>query len=229
MASDADLGSASEKLLSLQAQYQELARNLDAQRDLVKSLALQQAGLGFEELNRQGELQNSLSGLAQSIAQLHGERAYIVKANRAGMVSNIQVSEGQEVQSSVPLLTITPQGSELEAELLVPARAIGFVEVGQTVKMRYSAFTFQKFGLYSATITGVSQTVLLPSELSGVAINAQEPMYRVTASLEQQTVDAYGKTFPLKEGISLEADIKLAERSLLEWLFEPLFSLRGRL
>jgi membrane fusion protein len=33
----------------------------------------------------------------------------------------------------------------------------------------------------------------------------------------------------LKEGISLEADIKLAERSLLEWLFEPLFSLRGRL
>ena len=229
LASDADLGSASEKLLSLQAQYQELARSLDAQRDLVKSLALQQAGLGFEELNRQGELQNSLSGLAQSIAQLHGERAYIVKANRAGMVSNIQVSEGQEVQSSVPLLTITPQGSELEAELLVPARAIGFVEVGQTVKMRYSAFTFQKFGLYSATITGVSQTVLLPSELSGLAINAQEPMYRVTASLEQQTVDAYGKTFPLKEGISLEADIKLAERSLLEWLFEPLFSLRGRL
>jgi membrane fusion protein len=229
LASDADLGSASEKLLSLQAQYQELARSLDAQRDLVKSLALQQAGLGFEELNRQGELQNSLSGLAQSIAQLHGERAYIVKANRAGMVSNIQVSEGQEVQSSVPLLTITPQGSELEAELLVPARAIGFVEVGQTVKMRYSAFTFQKFGLYNATITGVSQTVLLPSELSGVAINAQEPMYRVTARLEQQTVNAYGKAFPLKDGISLEADIKLAERSLLEWLFEPLLSLRGRL
>jgi membrane fusion protein len=69
----------------------------------------------------------------------------------------------------------------------------------------------------------------MPSELSGVAINAQEPMYRVTARLEQQTVDAYGKTFPLKEGISLEADIKVAERSLLEWVFEPLFSLRGRL
>ena len=229
LASDADLGGASEKLLNLQAQYQELVRSLDAQRDAIKSLALQQAALSFDQLNRQGELQNSLSGLAQSIAQLHGERAYIVKANRAGRVSNIQVSEGQEVQSTVPLMTITPQGSELEAELLVPARAIGFVEVGQTVKMRYSAFTFQKFGLYNATIIGVSQTVLLPNELSGLAIDAQEPMYRVTARLEQQTVNAYGKTFPLKEGISLEADIKLAERTLLEWLFEPLFSLQGRL
>jgi len=229
LASDADLGRASEKLLNLQAQYQELVRSLDAQRDAIKSLTLQQAGLGFDQLNRQGELQNSLSGLAQSIAQLHGERAYIVKANRAGRVSNIQVSEGQEVQSTVPLMTITPEGSELEAELLVPARGIGFVEVGQTVKMRYSAFTFQKFGLYNATIIGVSQTVLLPNELSGLAIDAQEPMYRVTARLEQQTVNAYGKTFPLKEGISLEADIKLAERTLLEWLFEPLFSLQGRL
>jgi len=38
LASDADLGGASEKLLNLQAQYQELVRSLDAQRDAISLL-----------------------------------------------------------------------------------------------------------------------------------------------------------------------------------------------
>jgi membrane fusion protein len=187
------------------------------------------SALAFDQLNEEGQLKNNLSSITQNIAQLHGQRAYIVKANRTGIVSNIQVSEGQEANTNTPLLTITPEGSQLQAELLVPARAIGFIEKGQSVKLRYSAFNFQKFGLYNATISNVSQSVLLPHELKDIAVNVQEPMYRITATLEQQTVDAYGKPLALKEGISLEADIKLAERTLMEWLFEPLLSLKGRL
>ncbi|MBU2864950.1 HlyD family secretion protein [Reinekea forsetii] len=174
-------------------------------------------------------MNSSLSSNAQNIAQLHGQRAYTLKANKAGVVSNLQINEDQEAQVNKPLLTISPEGSQLEAELLVPARAIGFVATGQQVKLRYSAFNYQKFGLYDGVISKVSNTVLLPSELSGVAIGAQEPMYRITARLNSQTVEAYGKALPLKEGISLEADIKLAERSLVEWLLEPILSLKGRL
>jgi membrane fusion protein len=229
LASEANMDVASEKLISLKSQAQELARSFDAQTDQLKTLELQLSALAFDQLNEEGQLKNNLSSISQNIAQLHGQRAYIVKANRAGIVSNIQVSEGQEASTNTPLLTITPEGSQLQAELLVPARAIGFVEKGQSVKLRYSAFNFQKFGLYNATISNVSQSVLLPHELKDIAVNVQEPMYRITATLEQQTVDAYGKPLALKEGISLEADIKLAERTLMEWLFEPLLSLKGRL
>jgi hypothetical protein len=35
LASDADLGGAFEKMLNLQAQYQELVRSLNAQRDAI--------------------------------------------------------------------------------------------------------------------------------------------------------------------------------------------------
>ncbi len=229
LATQSDADSHQEKVLSLKAQLQSIARSQDAQQTEIAALQLQTSTLGYEQMDREDQLRSNLSTIAQNIAQLHGQRAYILKANSAGAVSNLQVSEGQEAQTNVPLLTITPAGSELEAELLVPARAIGFVEVGQTVKMRYSAFNFQKFGLYDATITAVSQTVLLPNELTGISIGAVEPMYRVTAKLDKQHIDAYGKALELKEGISLEADIKLAERTLLEWLFEPLLSLKGRL
>jgi len=217
------------KLLDLQAEKQDLLRNYDSQYDQLRHLELQQKGLSFEYLDQEGQLTSSLSLVIQSIARLQGQRAVIVKANKAGRVSSIQIKEGQEVRTSLPLMTITPEGSELEAELLVPARAIGFVEVGLQVKLRYSAFHFQKFGLYTATITSVSETVLLPSELSGIAISAYEPMYRVKARLMKQNIDAYGKEIPLKEGISLEADIRLAERTLVDWLLEPIISLKGRL
>jgi len=229
LATQNDADTSQEKVLALKAQLQNIARSIDATGTDLATLQLQTSTLGFEQMDREDQLRSNLSTIAQNITQLHGQRAYILKANSAGVVSNLQISEGQEAATNVPLLTITPTGSELEAELLVPARAIGFVEVGQTVKMLYSAFNFQKFGLYDATITEVSQTVLLPNELTGVVIHAQEPMYRVTAKLDKQNIEAYGKALSLKEGISLEADIKLAERTLLEWLLEPLFSLKGRL
>jgi membrane fusion protein len=229
LATQSDADAAIEKVLSLKSQLQDIARTSDAQKITLETLQLQSTALSFEQMDSEDQLQASLSAIAQSITQLHGQQAYILKASSAGVISNIQISEGQEALSNIPLLTLTPEGSELEAELLVPARAIGFVEKNQAVKIRYSAFSFQKFGLYDAIITNVSQTVLLPNELTGLAVNAQEPMYRVTAKLAQQNIDAYGKPLSLKEGISLEADIKLAERTLLEWLFEPLFSLKGRL
>ncbi|MBU2864183.1 HlyD family secretion protein [Reinekea forsetii] len=229
LATQSDADAALEKVLSLKSQLQEIARTSDAQKITLETLQLQSTVLSFEQMDSEDQLEASLSAIAQSITQLYGQQAYILKASSAGVVSNIQISEGQEAHSNIPLLTLTPEGSELEAELLVPARAIGFVEKDQTVKIRYSAFSFQKFGQYDATITNVSQTVLLPNELTGLAVNAQEPMYRVTAKLAQQNIDAYGQPLSLKEGISLEADIKLAERTLLEWLFEPLFSLKGRL
>ena len=52
-------------------------------------------------------------------------------------------------------------------------------------------------------------------------------MYSVVADLEQQYVEAYGEVLPLLAGMNLSADIELDQRSLLEWLLDPLLSLKG--
>jgi membrane fusion protein len=41
-------------------------------------------------------------------------------------------------------------------------------------------------------------------------------------------MQAFGKAFNLKSGMLFEADIMLEQRSLIEWLLEPIYSLRGR-
>ena len=47
--------------------------------------------------------------------------------------------------------------------------------------------------------------------------------------MAEQGVRAYGQSIPLRSGMTLTADVQLAERSLWQWLLEPVYSLRGRL
>ena len=50
----------------------------------------------------------------------------------------------------------------------------------------------------------------------------------MTVALAAQAVTAYGRPEPLKPGMLLDADILGEKRRLIEWVFEPLYSLKGR-
>ena len=179
--------------------------------------------------NTRARLQNELSDISQKIAQLHGQRAHVIKAPQSGIVSNIQVRQGQFTKTNLPLLTIVPPGESLSARLFVPASAAGFLREGQAIKMRYDAFPYQKFGLHHGVISGISKAAILPNEVHGLAISVKEPVFIVQASLQQSWVKAFGERINLKPGMTFSADVKLAERSLVEWLLEPLYSIKGRL
>lgn len=227
--SSADFDAVIEKELALRSERQELARDQVNQRNRIDQLKTEQALLPEDHANAVDQIQTRLSELAQQMAQLHGQRAYIVKAPKAGVVSNLQVREGQQARNDIPLLSLVPESTRLNAHLLVPVRAAGFIEAGQQLEIRYDAFPYQKFGLYQGKIVSISEAVLLPNELMEVPLPIQEPVYRVTAELSQPFVSAYGRNIPLKAGMTLSADVRLSERSLLEWLLEPFYSLKGRL
>ena len=129
-----------------------------------------------------------------------------------------------------PLLSLLPGDGTLEAELLVPSRAIGFIEPGDSVLLRFQAYPYQKFGHHQGRVERISRSALNPAEVGSLVGSAQagEPLYRVTVKLAGQTVMAYGNAEALKPGMLLEADVLGERRRLIEWIFEPLFSLRGK-
>jgi len=194
----------------------EAAQQRDALRQLPDALAA-----------RISVLRGSIADLEGRLAEIAGRRAYQLRAPVAGHVSALQARVGLAADTAVPLMAIVPTGSVLQAELLVPSRAIGFIEPGQTVRLAYEAFPFQRFGLHSGHVTTVSRNLLRPAELvAPIAID--EPSYRVIVSLDRQTLPAFGRDFPLGPDMTLKADIVFDRRSLLAWVLEPLFSLRGR-
>ncbi|MBF4406289.1 HlyD family secretion protein, partial [Vibrio anguillarum] len=104
--------------------------------------------------------------------------------------------------------------SPLEIELLLPTRSAGFIEIGNKVNVRFDAFPYQKFGFITGVISNIDKVVVLPSE-KVLPIQLDEAMYRVRAKLNQQSIKAYGKKFPLKVGMIADADIILEKRALL--------------
>ena len=104
--------------------------------------------LQFTQAEKIQALRNELSTVEQRIAEVNGKQAYIVRAPIAGRISLLQASVGQPADPQRLAMEIVPSGSPLEAELFIPTRAIGFVEVGQKVRILYDAFPYQRFGTY---------------------------------------------------------------------------------
>jgi membrane fusion protein len=226
--SPADLDTAEKNYLAVQLRLADLQANRSSKKfDLAENTT---ARLGYVINNRQeiAEIENRVSELNRQISITESEQSNIVRAPASGTVTSLLANPGQQLDPSVPALTLIPDDSVLEAHLYIPTRAIGFVAQTQVVKLRYDAFPYQRFGFFTGHITQVTNAVLGSREIPEV-LPIKEPVYRVTVALARQAIEAYGAEVRLKPGMLLSADIELDKRSLLEWLLEPLYSLRGKL
>ncbi len=205
------LGSLMQQLVSRRSQHNET------------DFALDQLSTVMEEKIQL--LRNEFSSVEQRIAEVNGRRAYIIRAPIAGYVSSLQASLGQAADPQRLQVQIVPADSALQAELFVPARAIGFVKVGQDVRILYDAFPYQHYGAYHGRIVRVSQTVLTGTDIS-TPVTLREPAYRAVVALDRPDIDAFGKRIPLQPDMLLKADVILERRTLMDWILNPLLSAR---
>jgi membrane fusion protein len=209
------------KLQALRRQRAQVERDLGAAKMEEPAIELRSRAQ-VEQVSRQ------ISELQEGMAQAEARRETIIRAPMAGVVTNIAVNRGQSVAADTPLATVLPKGSGMHVELLVPTRAIGFIRKGQEVVLRYEAFPHERFGQYRGIVTDIGRNVWTQGERIG-PLSAREPVYRVDVALDRQSVTALGQEFPLRPGMLVNADLLLERRTLLEWIFEPVLQLKGRL
>ena len=216
--------------LDSESQYKALVRQQLDTRQQLDAARQQLAQLPLDAAAKRNDTERQLAGIAQSMAQNELQRAVVLRAPRDGTVSAVLPKPGQMVSAGQSLLSILPAGSALQAQLLVPSRAIGFIDPGSRVVLRYEAFPYQKFGQQYGQVTDVSRSALNSSEIATlIGQQSQQPLYRVQVKLDEQFVLAYGHKEPVKPGMTLQADILMDRRSLLEWVFEPLYGMAHHL
>lgn len=225
LVSEVDQRHREEALLEQRQALISLDQQVTTRRGQLSEVRFNLEQLPFVQANKIQSLRNELSATDQRIAEVNGRSAYIVRAPIGGRISLLQASVGQQADPRRLQLQIMPSNSPLQAELFIPVRAIGFVEVGQDVRVLFDAFPYQRFGTFHGRITRVSQTVLLASDVEA-PITLKEPAYTATVALDRSDVVAAGKKIPLQPDMSLRADIILERRTLIDWIFAPLRHVR---
>lgn len=234
--SQAQVQAKSEEVLGVRAQGQSLMRQRVAKQRELGALEAQRRELPLRSQTLQGELERDLAILAQEAAENEARQRVVIRAPQNGMVTAVLAERGQSVATTAALASLLPADTKLQAQLFAPSSAVGFLRPNQQVQLRYHAFPYQKFGHHAGQVAQVSRTPLQAADLAALPLpesmkstSSAEPLYRITVTLDQQAVQAYGQAQPLSPGMQIDADVMLDRRRLIEWIFEPLLSVTGRI
>ena len=231
--SAAQVQAKAEEVLAIRAQVQGLERQRSVHQRELDQLLAQRRELPLQAQAVQGEIERGLATLAQQAAQTESGRRIVLRAPQDGTVTAVLAEAGHSVNTASALASLLPADAKLQAHLYAPSSAVGFIRADQAVLLRYQAFPYQKFGHQPGRVVQVSRSPLQAAEMASLSLptggaTATEPLYRITVTLEAQTVTAYGQAQPLAPGMQLDADVQLDRRRLIEWILEPVLGVVGR-
>ncbi len=202
-----------------------IEQQITARRGALSENKFAQKALTGNEDRELSQLRIQISQLEQSRVELEASSQYIVRSPIGGTVAALQGKVGQSISPNTPVVVIIPEDSDMVATLLASSKSVAFLEAGQDVNLLIDAFPYQKFGVQKGTIKDISKTPFKPGELD-TPIPYEQSIYRVVVTLNKQTVTAYGKEIPIKTGMTLQGDLIVDKRTLLQWMMEPLLTMK---
>ncbi|MEO8346879.1 MAG: HlyD family type I secretion periplasmic adaptor subunit [Betaproteobacteria bacterium] len=159
--------------------------------------------------------------------QLHRAKAVELRAPQSGIVKDLATHTiGTVVSPGTVLLTLVPIGEELQADVLVRQVDAGFVHLGQRARIKLVSYPFQKYGLLEGTVVHVSpdaseNTTARRDSTDDSTLPLTPNGYRVRIDLAAQSIGFDGHALPLSSGMQAAAEIRLGDRTLLEYLLAP--------
>jgi len=150
-----------------------------------------------------------------------------IRAPHEGIVKDLAVHTlGAVVQAGGTLLQVVPTGERLRAEALLANEDIGFVEVGQPVKLKLAAYPFQKYGMLDGRVVQISADAMGQSEAAHAAgthpMNAPAQTYKAVIELAEQGLRLPdGRVLEIAPGMVLTAEVHQGRRTVMEYLLSP--------
>jgi membrane fusion protein, adhesin transport system len=139
-----------------------------------------------------------------------------VTAPVRGIVKDLRVrSEGAVATPGQPLLEIVPVGRELEIDARIQPSDIGQIRLGQPVSVKVSTFDYARFGSVQGEVRQISATTFVDQQ--------GRPYYKAVIALGRDHVGDDPARNKLVPGMTVLADIKTDERTVLRYLLNPIY------
>ncbi|RYH62382.1 MAG: HlyD family type I secretion periplasmic adaptor subunit [Alcaligenaceae bacterium] len=167
------------------------------------------------------------SGAAEDLKKAELRRQLIVLTAPADAVvldvANRTV--GSVVREAETLFVLVPRNVSLQVEVNVEGRDIGQIAVGQSVRLKFEAFPFQKFGTGSGVVRVVSEDAFSPDTKTDAGRRNPAPYYRVLVDVTNGKLRSPSGQVQLIPGMAVTAELKVGQRSVMSYFLYPL--LRG--
>lgn len=166
--------------------------------------------------------QNDLQKYKSEVSQLRAQQKKIetdkknhyIYAPVSGVIQNINTRyKGNFIAAGESLCIISPE-TNLIGECYVSIRDIGLIQVGQDARFQVDAFDYNYFGILTGKIISID---------NDFSIVENKPVFKVRCTFDSTQLHLKnGYKGELKKGLSFQARFVVAERTLLQLLFDKI-------
>jgi HlyD family secretion protein len=145
----------------------------------------------------------------------------LITAPVDGVVTDVTSTQpGDKVQANTPLGGIAPKDARPVVKVEIAERDRGFLREGLPVKLKFSAFPYQRYGLIEGTLNYISPATKLSPQ-------SKQPVYEGRVTLERDHYLVADTKYPLRYGMTAASEIVVRERRVIDLALDPLRQIGG--
>jgi adhesin transport system membrane fusion protein len=194
----------------------------------VAKTSLADATIRFENVARSfiEESEKDLEDTSREIVQLNEIKKKLLDsllrttiiAPVDGIIKDlVYYTEGGVIPPNSSVMNIVPTGKELVIEAKLPTADIGFIKEGQSVTIRLASADAINFGNIDGVVKKISPDATQDDE--------GQTFYKVEIKTQKTYFEYNGQRYNLTPGVEVSASILTGERTIAEYLLNPLFNI----
>ena len=220
------------QLLEAQQRSKEVERDLEMARNREQEIRREMAGAeaertAFEKGWRQKAMEEMLTVSRERDAvkeQLQKadkrSKLVILTAPLDSVVLEIaKLSPGSIVKEAETFFTLVPLNVVMEAEVKIDSMDVGYIKLGDPVRIKLDAFPFQKHGMLDGTVRTISEDAF---KRETVEKTGSDAYYMSRITLKATTLKHLAESSRLLPGMTLSAEVVVGQRSVMSYLAWPL-------
>ncbi len=220
------------QLLEAQQRSKEVERDLELTRNKEQEIRRDLAAADSERTAfERGWRQKTMEDMLTASRERDAIQEQLQKADRrhklvvltapvdAVVLDIAKLSPGSIVKEAETFFTLVPLNVVMEAEVKIDSLDVGYIKLGDPVRLKLDAFPFQKHGMLDGTVRTISEDAFKrdAAEKSGT-----DAYYLTRITLKSTTLSNLAASARLLPGMTLNAEVVVGQRSVMSYLAWPL-------
>jgi hemolysin D len=204
----AQLETSGQNLTNLQLQYDAAAREIASTEEKLR-LQVQTARLVAEAAAR------------IRFENIDKDNFLLILSPVDGVITDVTSTQpGDKVQANSPLGGIAPKNARSVLKIAIAEQDRAFLREGLPVKLKFSAFPYQRYGVINGKVEYISPATKPSSQ-------NKQPVYEGRVALTRDHYQVDDKRYPLRYGMTATAEIVVRERRLIDLALDPFRQVGG--